>query len=86
MHIIYKIYIIYIHIYIYIYIHTCSLIFKRSFKRLQKNYFQKEKCSALYSEKKIWTKYTLNFYIIINSFTPSLDSDPQAIRSIMENF
>ena len=26
------------------------------------------------------------FYIVTNSFTLSLDSDPQTIRSIMKNF
>ena len=40
----------------------------------------------LYGEENIETNLLETFYIVTNSVTLSLDSDPQAIKIFMENF
>ena len=59
-------------IYIYIYIYITYILYI---------------CIYIYIVKRRYNQNLLEtFYIVTNSFTLSLDSDPQTIRSIIKNF
>ena len=72
----------YIHIYIYIALKEALKDYRRTTSKntvlnAKQNFIVKRR----YKQNLLET-----FYIVANSFTLSLDSDPQTIRSIMKNF